>query len=449
MTVRRAARALFSAVLPPKFLDVLAGCRANFRCGAARGAGAAFLFALLAAPLDAADRVVVISPNWEGIKVEFGRAFSDWHRARTGRAVFVDWRDMGGTSDDLRFILSEFRQNPEGIGVDLFFGGGIDPYLELERQGLLDRFDPPPAALAGIPPDLAGLPVYDPERRWFGSALSSFGILRNDEVIRRMQLPTPRTWRDLADPRLRGWVGSGDPRNSGATHMVYESILQAYGWEKGWEVILGIGRNIRQFDRSNSAAAKGCALGNTAAAVVVDFYGQVQIAETGSDRMSLVIPDGESVLTADALAILKGAPNLEVARAFVEFVLSEEGQSLWMAPRGHPAGPRKFSIERMSVRPALYAKFAGVTLVKTNPFRDLRPLRYEARLGARRWSPLNALLGAVVIDRSPAEREGLRMPLSEAAFDAAVARDWKDPVRRNRLQLEWQAIRSSAVHSPR
>jgi ABC-type Fe3+ transport system substrate-binding protein len=396
------------------------------------------LLLFLAAALRAEDRVVVISPMWEGIKVEFARAFSDWHKARTGRLVFVDWRDLGGASDDLRFILSEFRQSPEGIGIDLFFGGGIDPYVELERAGLLERFDPPPPALAGIPADLAGLPVYDPGRRWFGAAMSSFGILRNDEVIRAMKLPSPRTWRDLADPGLKGWVGSGDPRNSGATHMVYESILQAYGWEEGWRVILGIGRNIRQFDRSNSAAAKGCALGNTAAAVVVDFYGQVQIAETGGDRMSLVIPDGESVLSADGMGILKGAPNRDAARAFVEFVLSEDGQSLWMAPRGHPAGPRRFSIERMSVRPALYERFAGVTLVKTNPFRDLRPLRYDSKLGARRWSALNALLGAVVIDRSPAERERVRVPLTEAEFDGVIARDWGDPVRRNRLQLGWQ-----------
>ncbi|MCC7518403.1 MAG: extracellular solute-binding protein [Verrucomicrobiae bacterium] len=395
---------------------------------------------LLVAPLHAADRLVVISPSWEGIKVEFARAFSEWRRAKTGRPVLVDWRDMGGTSDDLRFILSEFRRSPETIGIDLFFGGGIDPYIELEKQGLLERCDLPPSVFEGIPADLAGLPVYDPGRRWFGAALSSFGILRNDEVLRTMKLPPPRTWRDLADPALRGWVGSGDPRNSGATHMVYESILQAYGWEEGWKVILGIGRNIRQFDRSNSAAAKGCALGNTVAAVVVDFYGQVQIAETGGKRMSLVIPDGESVLTADAMGILKGAPNRATARAFVEFVLSEEGQSLWMAPRGHPAGARNFSIERMSVRPSLYRKFAGISLVKTNPFRDLRPLRYDSALGVRRWSALNALLGAVVIDRSPAERVRMRVPLAEAEFDGVIAGDWNDPIRRSQIQLEWQAL---------
>ena len=399
----------------------------------------AFLLLLLvAAPARAADRVVVISPQWEGIKVEFARAFSNWHQTRTGRPAAVDWRDMGGASDDLRFILSEFRQNPQTIGIDLFFGGGIDPYVELEKSGLLERFDPPAGMLDGIPPDLAGLPIYDPGHRWFGAALSSFGILRNDEVIRAMKLPTPRTWRDLADPRLRGWVGSGDPRNSGATHMVFESILQAYGWDEGWKVILGIGRNIRQFDRSNSAAAKGCALGNTAYAVVVDFYGLIQVAEVGGDCMSLVIPDGESVLTADAIGILKGAPNRETARAFVEFVLSEEGQSLWMAPRGHPAGPRKFSIERMSVRPALYARFAGVTLMKTNPFRDLKPLRYNSELGSRRWSALNALLGAVVIDRSPSERDRARVPVTEAEFDAVIAHEWKDPVKRNKVQLIWQ-----------
>ncbi len=399
------------------------------------------LLFLLAGATRGQDRLVLISPHWEGIKTEFGRAFQDWHRARTGRSVQLDWRDMGGASDDLRFILSEYQQNPQGIGIDLFFGGGVDPYLTLARQGFLEPHHPPLSIMEGIPSELAGLPIYEREGHWFGAALSSFGILRNDEVIRAMKLPAVRSWRDLADPRLEGWISSGDPRNSGAMHMVYESILQAYGWDEGWRVIAGLAANVRQFDRSGAEAAKSCALGNTAYALVVDFYGLTQIAEVGGDRMSLVIPTGESILNPDCIGILKGAPHRKVAGAFVDFVLSETGQSLWLAPRGHPGGPKTFAIERMSIRPELYKKFAAVSLIKTNPFRDLTPLAYNAALGARRWSALNALLGAVFIDRSRQERRQARVPLTEKQLDALLVKDWKDPVRRSQILLSWQAKR--------
>ena len=402
---------------------------------------AVFVILFSAFTVEAQDKLTILSPHWEGVKTEFGRAFEDWYPTKTGRSVVLDWRDIGGTTDDLRFILSEFQQTPSSIGIDLFFGGGMDPYVELEQLGLLHAYRPPISVMDGIPPEIAGLPLYDPKGFWYGAALSSFGILENKRVVQLMKLPVATTWQDLAQPKLKGWVGSGDPRHSGASHMIYESILQAYGWKNGWKVIQGIGANVRQFDRSGSTPAKTCSLGNVAYSIVVDFYGFTQVAEVGTENMRFTIPSGEAVLNPDSIAILKGAPHQEVAERFMDFVLSDEGQSLWLAPRGHPRGAQKFTIERMSIRPKLYEELASVTHVKINPFRDLKPIPYHSTLGTLRWSPLNALIGAFVIDRSPEERGIAKIPVNEEELNQIARTDWKDPVRRNRIQLNWQQAR--------
>jgi ABC-type Fe3+ transport system substrate-binding protein len=386
----------------------------------------------------AEDRLVILSPHWEGIKTEFGRAFTEWYRKNTGRNVSVDWRDMGGANDDLRFVLSEFQQTPNTIGIDLFFGGGIDPFLTLKEKNLLQSYHPQDSILAKVPKELSGLPLYDPEYEWFGTALSSFGILKNDKIIRELNLPVVSSWKDLANPKLKDWIGCADPRNSGSSHMVFESILQAYGWEEGWRVILGMASNVREFDRSTGAAAKSCTMGNVAYSLIVDFYGFIQISEAGSDNMSLLIPASESILNPDSIAILKGAPHQAVAERFIDFVLSEEAQNLWLAPKGHTAGPKQFSIERMAIRPDLYEKFAGVTLMKTNPFRDLTPLSYNSKLGTLRWSVLNSLIGAFVIDSPRPSRRSLRIPVSEEETNALAKGDWRNPLRRTEIQLTWQ-----------
>src|SRR3954447_8847347 len=59
-----------------------------------------------------ADAVVVkiVSPHPEEVRYEFGRAFAEWH-ARTfpgERPAAIEWRSIGGTSDIVRFIRSEF-----------------------------------------------------------------------------------------------------------------------------------------------------------------------------------------------------------------------------------------------------------------------------------------------------------------------------------------------------
>ncbi|MDA0991144.1 MAG: hypothetical protein O3A51_10385, partial [Verrucomicrobia bacterium] len=82
-------------------------------------------------------RLVLISPHWEGVRSEFEQAFSAWTVARYGHRTDLDWLDLGGTSDAIRYVKSEFARSPDGIGVDLFFGGGVDPFMQLSAAGLL------------------------------------------------------------------------------------------------------------------------------------------------------------------------------------------------------------------------------------------------------------------------------------------------------------------------
>lgn len=410
---------------------------------------------LASCPAFADKTLVLVSPHWDGVKIEFARAFSDWHQAKFGEPVRLDWRDVGGTSDIIRFIRSEFKQRPVGIGIDLLYGGGIDPFLDLEHDGVLATYRPPAEILDAIPATIGGVPVYDPQLRWFGAALASFGIVENTRVVERMNLPPVREWSDLGDPRLCSWVGAGDPRNSGSVHMMYEIILQGYGWERGWEIITRMAGNARAFDKAASLTAKQATLGEVAYSMAIDFYALTQVAEAGADSMSFILPRGVVVVNPDCIAMLKGAPNREIAERFIDFTLSEDGQKLWMLPRGHEGGSKQFSIERMCVRPDLYERLRDVTLVKTNPFALDITFQYDPRKGGTRWSLLNGMIGATLIDvheeltdawqtlarhKLPSKELGefCRPPLTEAEAMAMATKKWNDSAFRNRQQIEWQ-----------
>src|SRR5688572_14568771 len=89
-------------------------------------------------------RVVIITPHIDAIRHEFADGFNRWHSEKFADAAQVEWRVMGGTSDSLRFVLSEFSRKPEGIGLDIFFGGGQEPFLEFARRKLSLAYKPPP-----------------------------------------------------------------------------------------------------------------------------------------------------------------------------------------------------------------------------------------------------------------------------------------------------------------
>jgi iron(III) transport system substrate-binding protein len=388
------------------------------------------LAALAAVPstVSARDVVVVLTPHPEEIRWEFEQGFAAWHERRFGAAAAIEWRDYGGSGDAQRIVESEFKSKPGGIGIDVFFGGGPEPFLALGDQKLLIAHTPEAGLLDGVPQMASGVELYDPGRMWFGACLSSFGILQNTRVQQATGLPRVTRWEQLADPRLAGWVGAGDPRNSGTMNNMFEAFLQAYGWERGWALLTQIAGNIRAFDRLSSTTAKECALGQVAYAFCIDYYGFIQIGTAGTTNMELVLPTDFTAISPDGVAILKGAPNPTTAAHFMDFLLSEEGQLLWYLPAGSPGGPKRHSLERLVIRPSIYERHGAKSRIRLNPFELRQEFRYDARLAGRRRNIVRALFGALMIDPHPELQDAWRALIRRGLPPAELAALGRPPV---------------------
>jgi ABC-type Fe3+ transport system substrate-binding protein len=407
------------------------------------------------------NEVVVVSPHWEGIRDETSRAFSAWNEKHYGKPATIRWRDVGGTSQIVRFLRSEY-QSSSTSGIDVMYGGGVDPYQDLKGAGLLTPYDPPTEILAQIPAQLHGMELYDPDHTWFGVSLSGFGIIINERAREAVGLPEVNTWTDLTDPRLAGWISGCDPRSSGSVLAIDEIILQAYGWEKGWAVLMEMSGNVRSFLSSAAAAAVEVGLGDAAYGVSIDIYGQSQVGYYGPENVRFALPEGQTVITPDSIAILKNPPHAEMARHLVEFALSRDNQLLWMEPKGSPGGATRHIINRMSVYPALYEELAGRTPILGNPFRTRSTLAYSAALAGKRRAILSAMIAASMIDthdllartwnalhspaaqKLPAARQQALLaefaspPCSEAELLQLSATVWKDPLQHTALVGRWQ-----------
>ncbi|MBI2179699.1 MAG: ABC transporter substrate-binding protein [Deltaproteobacteria bacterium] len=242
--------------------------------------------------------------------------------------------------------------------------------------------------------------------------------------------------------------------------MAYEIILQAYGWEKGWRIITGLGANVRNFTNSASQVPKDVAIGEVAYGLAIDFYAWAQVNEAGADKIGFVMPDNLTIITPDCMGILKGAPNREVAKAFVRFVMSTEGQKLWLLAKKTADGPERFELNRFSVLPSLYELSPQTTAVKLNPFTWQSDFAFDPQVGSQRWSIVNDLIGALVIDQkqllTQAWKEALAgglteeewqrlaaMPISEDEAMALAKTKWQDPVFRNQKLNEWSQFARS------
>lgn len=322
-----------------------------------------------------------------------------------------DWRRTGNVwSDEVAANFSNpsvvLPENPEddneaqtarrafltsatGIGVDLFFGGGAYDFIQQANAGRLvdagiipehpDWFND-----NSIPMDVSGEPFYDPHGRWIGTCLSSFGIVYNVDSLERLGFDSiPAEWNDLTDPRFFKQVALADPTKSGSAAKAFEMIIQQQmqiaeraalesgkseaealeiaksdGWLAGLRLIQSASANARYFTDAATKVPMDVSLGDAALGMSIDFYGRFQSEavrlESGESRLQYFTPEGGSSVGVDPIGMLRGGPNPEAARIFMEFVLSMEGQKLWNFKVGAPGGPVRYALRRLPIRKELY-----------------------------------------------------------------------------------------------
>jgi len=417
-------------------------------------AGAAQIFSSASTPPRRGEPVVILSPHWEGIIKEFSWGFADWIKQVHGLEAHVEHLDVGGgTGTILRYIESEFRAKRDSIGVDVLFGGGDAAFRYLAGKGWLARTELPRHLKAALAADIGGQEIHDPAGYWYGAALSGFGIVWNRRIASRMGLSESREWRDLTNPRLYGWVACGDPSSSGSVRMVFEVILQAYGFDAGYATIAQIAGNVAAFDEGGNSAARNVATGQSACGLTIDFYGREQVAACGEENVGFLLPRRLTVITPDPIAVMKGAPRPALARKFVEYVMSPEGQKLWYLKVGASGGPRRYGLHRLPVLRELYG--AGLpTAVEGNPFTWAGGFAFDAALARRRSRILEDLARATILDvhaelraawravidaGEPPElvKEFGRPPCTLDELLRLAAEEWPDPSLRASRLAEW------------
>jgi iron(III) transport system substrate-binding protein len=236
--------------------------------------------------------------------------------------------------------LRETKSKPE---ADIFWVSAPDAFQTLKTDGLLEKYTPPKEIISRIPAKIGNFPVHDPDGTYFGFAVSGYGLMWNKNYLQAHKLSAPKEWTDLVNPRYYGHLVISAPSRSGTTHLTVEVILQAYGWEKGWGLLLNSGANMGAITERSFGVPEAVISGQYGIGVVIDFFGLSAIAS--GQPVDFAYPSLTSVVPA-SVAIVKGAPNMDDAKAFVNYLLSEAGQMVLFSPE----------VGRLPVIPDLYAK---------------------------------------------------------------------------------------------
>jgi ABC-type Fe3+ transport system substrate-binding protein len=291
-------------------------------------------------------------------------------------------------------VTKRFFRSDIGCGVDVMFGGGLYEHEsqasrgDLVSCGLLEDH-PEMFSDDTIPEFFCGNRLWDRHGRWFGASLTAFGIIYNSEAIAEDGISFfPETWTDIGRSEFFKKLAIVDPTKSSSTlkafvmliqermKVCYDSMAKKLGVEKlcaedevkamgdGWlealRLIQRIVANGRYFTESATRPIVDVSAGNCLAGIAIDFYGSAEAKRleerSGSKRFKFVMPRGGGAPSPDPIGTFRGAVNGELAKYFVEFILSIHGQKLLDFNPNTPGGPEKTTMRRVPILKTVYSE---------------------------------------------------------------------------------------------
>jgi iron(III) transport system substrate-binding protein len=392
---------------------------------------------------------------------------------------------LSGSSDKsspAEYARYAFLNSEIGCGIDLFFGGGTFDFINLANRGFLvdsGVLDRNPTLFStgsdiGIPQTLGGEPCWDLHGRWVGACLAGFGICYNSDVLARLDISSPPIqWADLADRRFFRAVALADPTKSGSVAKAYELMIQQQmnqrlseiekstssqqgenenqavkeGWERGLQLLIQLAANSRYFSDAAPKVPADVAYGEAAAGMCIDFYGRSESEAVADDlgrtRLQYNNVRGGTSVGADSIALLRGAPHPETAKAFIDFVMSCEGQKLWDFRPGTPGGPIRYSLRRLPIRREFYREPFRSSMAdrEADPYRDAQAFHYNEAWTAPLFSTLRFLVRVMCIDARE-ELVAARTAIGDAPVNSPAFQKLLD-ISRVRYDVALQQIRET------
>ena len=207
-----------------------------------------------------------------------------------------------------RFLLEAEAGAPQ---ADVLLVADAPTFEILKNRDLLESYESPNAE--AIDPA-----YYDPEGFYYGTKLIATVIVYNTNLVN----DPVSSWSALAG--LENEVAMPSPTYSGAAAYNLGVLSRTEGIGMGFYE--GLEQHGVFLTQGNGAVFRAVAAGEKPYGMMVDFV-PIREAQAGSP-VAVVYPDEGVPAITEPVGIVKGTPNREAAEAFVDFLLSEEGQEL-------------------------------------------------------------------------------------------------------------------------
>lgn len=241
------------------------------------------------------------------------KLYIDAFEKQTG--IHVKWVRL--SSGEVLTRLRSEKNNPQ---VSAWFGGPFTDYMTAKKEDLLSPYKPKADFI--LPKE-----GYDMENYWTGISFGVIGFASNKEILQRRKLSPPQSWDDLIKPEFVNDVSMAYAYTSGTAYTILATLVQLMGKEKALIYVKKLNKNIHHYNKSGSACVTQAALGE----ITVGVAFSQDILKKGISKgfpIVMTFPEEGTGYEYAAMALVNGAPEPELGRKFLDFMLSDAAQKI-------------------------------------------------------------------------------------------------------------------------
>lgn len=216
-------------------------------------------------------------------------------------------------------VISRIKAEGGKPMADLWFGGGIDAFMQAKTDGLLEQYFSPEAET--VPEQ-----YKDTDGYWLSKGITVVGFMVNPTLLKENNLEIPKSWKDLADPQYKDEITMSNPTISGTNYAVVKGLIDLFGEEEAWDLFAKMNENIPFYSKRGGDPQDKVLAGEFAIGLIPASKTSFDLAQ--ENNLEIIWPEEGIPWVPEGVAIFKNAQGVDVAKAFIDFMLKDENQQL-------------------------------------------------------------------------------------------------------------------------